>query len=574
MVFAVEFNTVRLFSMILTNNIKQEKVMRAGYTGHISPAEWRWVTVVSSALVLLALVPFLGVVLSAPIQRDQQFMGALHDYPAAASNLAKIVQGMRGEWLSRYLHTPEPHNGVLIDTLYILLGQISRVTSIPTIIIFHVARVGASIFMYAAIYYLSAVIWMRVRTRRIFFVLAVFGSGLGWFFAPVSQNAGYPDLIYPYPFPFYTTLINVHLPLATGCLAILASAMVEVLRPGVNSDPGANNEGLTMFVFSLLLTFLYPQGFFPIAIAFTALLLARAIRNRKSWEQTLRWLLWFGVPAMPLIVYYITVFLYNPVVAQVWLREHHAPAPPVLMLLIGLGLPLLIALPGLYRAVRRFEPDGNQFMLMWLLAMLLLVYLSPAIQMNFALGLMLPLAYFGARAAEDFWFGFVSRPWRLRLLVALLPIIGISHFYALFLPVSALRDDRSQTALLLELDYARAFRWLLSRRPDENTVTLAAPSVGTWLPAWAGTRVVYGYLSETLEAPQKLRAVQAWYNIADEQACDALLNGEYSAHGNYRVTYVFYGPREAALAAGKQTPCLNLLIPVVQFGSVTIYRYP
>jgi hypothetical protein len=44
---------------------------------------------------------------------------------------------------------------------------------------FHVARVFASLFMYVALYQLAASIWSRVRARRVFFVVASIGAGLG-----------------------------------------------------------------------------------------------------------------------------------------------------------------------------------------------------------------------------------------------------------------------------------------------------------------------------------------------------------------------------------------------------------
>jgi hypothetical protein len=349
---------------------------------------------------------------------------------------------------------------------------------------------------------------------------------------------------------------------------MLAGAMVEVLRPGINVSPRVDNAGMTVFSSSLVLIFIYPQAFFPIAIASIALLLSRAIYKRKPIRQSLRWILWLGVPALPLIVYYTTVFLFNPVVAQVWVREHQAAAPSFPILLIGLGLPLIIALPGLIRGVRRFEPDGNQFMLLWLLSMLLLTYLTPVIQMNFALGLMLPIAYFGARASEDFWFNLIHRPWRYRLVVALIPIIAISHLYLLFLPVTA---QYPQSSLLLHRNYALAFRWMYSQRPSDDIVVLTAPQVGTWLPAWTGTRVVYGYLSETLDGQEKLQAVQHWYS--DERDCERLLNGEWSTQGDYQVSYVLYGPLERAINDGEETACLRLIMPTVSFGDLVVYRY-
>lgn len=545
--------------------------MRTGYTGHITPVEWRWVIVVSSMLVLIALLPFLWVVLSGASQ-NQQFMGALHQYPGTASHLGRIIQGTRGEWLGRYLLTPEPHNGVLIDGIYILLGQVSRLTSIPAIVIFHVARVGAAIFMYVAIYYLAAMIWMRVRTRRIFFLLAVVGSGFGWLLSPLTQSPLFPDVASPSPFPFYATLINVHLPLATGCLAILVSAMIEALRPGMTTNPGVDNAGVILFTFSLLLAFLYTQALLPVVIACVGILLARVLRRRDLMAVPLRWMLWLIVPALPLVAYYVTVFLYNPVVSQVWLQENLSPAPPVWMLLAGLGLPLIIAVPGIYRAIRRFEPDGNQFMLLWLLSMLLLVYLTPLIQMNFALGLMLPIAYFGARAMEDFWFNLIPRTWRYRLIVALLPIISISHFYVLFIPLVPIADESPNTSsgVLLERDYSAAVQWLRNRRPDRNQVALASPQVSLWLPAWTGIRVVYGHSSETLDAGVKRQAVENWYRTTDPAECERVLNGAYTAADRYRVTYVFYGPYESQLGSGA---CLDDLLQIATFGSVKVYFY-
>ncbi|MBC8099328.1 MAG: hypothetical protein H7Y11_07785 [Armatimonadetes bacterium] len=550
--------------------------MQTGYTGHIASSEWRWVTLLGSILVLLAVLPFLWVVLNTAGQPQQQFMGALHDYPAAASELGKVVQGAQGALLGRYLHTPEPHNGVLIDIAYVLLGRVARFTALPTIVIYHVARVGASIFMYAAIYSLAAQIWMRVRTRQLFFLLAVIGSGLGWLFAPLTGSPAYPDLTPAVAYPFATTLLNMHLPLATGIAALLVSAMIEVLRPGYNVNPNVQNAGIRLFSYSLLFTLLYPQGLLPLMVAFVGLLLARSIRKRHLTQRTVRWMLWFGVPALPLLVYYASIFLYNPVVARVWIQVNQAPAPRFDQMLIGLGLPLLIALPGIWRAVRKFEPDGNQFMLLWLIALLLLTYLTPVIQMNFMLGIMLPIAYFGARALEDFWLAYLSRNWRYRVVVALIPLLGISHLYVLFLPVASLtdRDPRTNPGFTLELDYALALRWLAATRPPRqwDWTILAAPQVSVWVPAWTGMHVVYGYPAGALNAPAKRAAVERWYGEADAASplCTAMLNGIYTAAGRYTIRYVLYGPRERALGAGA---CLDVLTPVAGFGSVQVYAY-
>lgn len=546
--------------------------MRTGYTGHVSPSEWRWVIMLSSVLVLAALFPFLWVAVSNPASEDQRFMGALHDYANTAGYLSKMIQGSQGEWLGQYLHTPEPHNGVLIDSLYTVLGQLARLTRIPVIVLFHVARIGAAFFMYAGIYYLGATIWMRLRSRRVFFVLAVFSSGLGWLLAPLLNEFNFPDLLYPELYPFYSTLVNVHLPLAVGSMAILVSAIIEVLRPGTLASPTVSNEGATIFCFSFLVTFLYPPGIVPIGIAFVVVLLARMLQHRGV-SYGLRWILCLILPAVPMLLYYGTVIMYNPVVSQIWVNLNRDLLPPLWIFALSLGLPLLIALPGLYRAIRRFEQDGNQIMLLWLLAMVLLIYLTPVIQMSFGLGLMLAIAYFGTRSAEDYWFRLIPRRRRrYRTLVALLPVISLSLLVVLASPMPAFLSGASRvgSSLMLETDYLRLFEWL-RMRPDQNAVVLAAPQVGVWLPAWSGQPVVYGSAHQTLNAGQKRSVVEGWYRNGDNGNCDALLDGTYTAHKRYQVQYVVYGPRERILG---NAPCLTTLDRLVSFGSVQLYVVP
>ncbi len=542
--------------------------MRTGYTGYVSPSEWRWVIILSSIFVLAALFPFLWVAFNDPASSQQRFMGALHDYPNTASYLARMIEGSQGAWLGHYLHTPEPHHGVLVDGVYILLGQLSMLTRIPVIVLFHVARIGAAFFMYAAIYFLGARIWMRVRSRRVFFVLAVCGSGLGWLLAPLTNSPNYIDLLHPELYPFYTTLTNVHLPLAMGGMAILISAIIEVLRPGTDESPMLGNEGGTIFFFSLFVTFLYPPGIVPIGIAFVVVLLARMLQNRGT-PYGLRWMLCLIVPPLPLLAYYGLIFAYNPVVSQIWLNLNRSMLPPVWIFALGLGIPLVIALPGLYRAIRRFEQDGNQIMLLWLLATVLLIYLTPVIQLDFGLGLMLVMAYFGTRSAEDYWFRRFPRKWRYQMLIVVAAGISLSFLVVLMTPMYAFRSAavRAGSSLVLESDYDRLFQWL-RLRPGQEGVVLAAPQVGLWLPAWSGRPVVYGSREYTLNAEQKGKAVADWYRDGQQGNCDALLNGRYSAYGRYQVLYVVYGPREKALG---DAPCLAQLERLVMFGSVELY---
>ena len=541
--------------------------MQSDYTGLVTSAEWRWVTRIASALVGLAALPLLWLLLHGTTGDHREFMGVLHGYQSSAIDLTRIFQGKEGDWLTHYLHTPEPHGGTLIGVFYALLGQLARLTTLAPMVIFHIARCGAAMVMYLSLYLLPSSIWMKSRSRRVFFIIVVLGGGFGWFLTPLTGATGFIDLNATNVFPFFSTLVNVHYPLTIACLALLASVIIAVLRPGNPALPTVENGGLTVFLLSLFLAFIHPLALVPIALAFIFCLNIDWYQRRAFSRPQLQWLMWFGVPALPMIAYYISVAHYNRVAGELWIAENTTPAAAPLYFLLGVGFPLLIALPGIYRAARRFEPDGDRFMLVWLVVMLLLTYLPTVFHQHFAIGFMIPLAYFATRSIEDFWLNFVTRRWRLRLFAALIPLMSASLMLMLVLPMfSSTASTRQSDQWLLEEDYVAAFHWL-RRQAGSDDVVLSAPEVGLWIPVRTGARVVYGHPRLTLDAAEKERAVWQWYRETDPARCLALLQGEYSFDRPYTVRYIVVGPREQAT-----TVCLAGL-RVFSFDTVQIYVY-
>ena len=534
--------------------------MQSGFTAHIAKSEWRWVIFVSVALVLLAYAPYVVLVLSGVSGSDWQFMGVLHNSRDGATYLSKMMLGAEGEWLVHFQHTPDPHDGAFIQVIYPALGQLAGLTGTSIIVVFHIIRTVASMFMYMALYQLAATIWMKIRTRRLFFILVSIGAGFGWLYAILSGGAvDAPDLSIPEAFPLQSTFVNVHFPLAIGCLALLLSVIVTVFRPGAKEEPTVSNGGLLVALLSLMLGLLYPQALVPLGEAALVYVVLLWTSTRQIPRREFLWLLTITLPALPMAVYYGAVVMYNPAMAQ-WSQQNVTPAPSPLVMLIGFGLPLLLALPGLAQAVRRFyESHDDRFMLIWLVVIVILIYLPTNIQRRFAVGMMLPVAYFATRALEAFWFQRVtSRRWRYRLVVLLLPLLLLTPFFALFVPTLPALVNRPQDAqgLFLKRDYIAAFDWL-KNRTSRDDVILASETVSQWIPGWVGARVVYGHPYETLQAVTRDGQVKDWYR----GQCDDLI-------AQYHVKYVLYGPEEAASGG---TQCLDTLQPVARSGEVTIY---
>ncbi len=523
---------------------------------HVTAAEWRWVVLVGSGLVLVAFLPLLWLAVTGVAGTEWQFMGVLFNYRDGATYLSKMAQGAEGAWMLHFQHTPDNHNSAFIQVIYPALGQVARLTSIPPIALFHAARVVASLFMYMAIYQFAAVVWTRLRTRRIFFVLASIGAGFGWLFSPLTGDTSFPDLTIPEIFPFYSSLMNVHFPLAIACLALLASIIVAVFRPGEQQGPSARNGGLEVGLLSFALALLYPQALVPFGAALGLFVAVDWLRQRRVNLRALRWWLVLVAPAAPIAVYYGALLAYNPALSE-WNSQNITLAPSPLVLALGLGIPLVIALPGIYRAIRRFEPDGDQFMLIWLLAMLVVMYLPTNTQRRFSAGMMLLIAYFATRSLEDFWFTYVNRRWRARLLVVAVPLMAMSYLLLILLNMRV-----EEGGPFLERDYTAAFEWLRFNT-EADDVVLASPNVSLWVPAWTGTRVVYGHPFETLNAEAREQAVLDWYGGSLAANCSDILDST-----SYTVSYVIIGPQEELLG---DNACAAELTEVARFGSVALY---
>jgi hypothetical protein len=526
---------------------------------HITPAEWRWVILLSGILILVAFAPFLWVAASGVTRSQWQFMGILNNYQDGATYLSRMLQGIEGNWLIHFQDTPETHNPILFSILYTALGHLSQLINLSPIALFHVARVIASLVMYIALYHLGARIWPhKLRSRRMFFVIVAIGSGLGWFFGPLTGEVTYPDLAIPEIFPFYSSLVNVHFPLAIACIALMCSGLIGAFRPGMEDNPSVQNGGLAIGLLSVALSLLYPQSLVPLIAAVAVYVVVHSLRQKKIAVREVRWWLVLSLPALPMAAYYAALITYNPVAAE-WTRQNVTLTPSPLIMILGLGIPLLIALPGIYQAVRRFEQDGDQLMLIWLVMIIVAVYLPTTIQRRFAIGLMIPIAYFATRALDGFWFQIINRAWRYRLLVAVIPLMTISYIFPLLSNIP-LSEQAVPIGPFLPQDYAAAFAWL-KQTAQTSDVILASDVVSAWIPAWVGSRVVYGHPYETVDAVHKKQQVVDWYAGTDASDCGALLS-------EYAVQYIISGPEEAKLG---HTSCLDSLKSLFTYGSVTVY---
>jgi len=510
----------------------------------ITRQEWRWATGWAVALVLLSGLPYLLAALAAPA--GWHFAGLLTNPLDGHSYMAKMQQGAAGNWLFHLAYTPEPHPSAFIFTFYLALGHLAALTGLPNPVVFHAARLAAGLGMLLALFNLTAHITPQRQERRVAFWLLLTASGLGWLGALAGA---FPiDLWVPEAFTPYCVYANPHFPAGIGLMAFI---FTQILR----NEPLSIWQVVAVAGAALALAMILPFALLTTWAVLAIFLAQRSVAagRRLPWKQI--WLtLSAGIAAAPVIFYQYWVSVSNPILAG-WSAQNVTPAPRVIDFALGYGLVGALAILGGWRMLRQKErPPGEWLILLWAITTVALVYLPFNLQRRLITGLHVPLCILAAMGLVR-WLNNRRRSRQVIALVIALSAVGTLFGWSLPLAAALQSPEQSYPASLLFIrsDEQAAFDWLRGHSTPD-TVVLASPRVGMFLPGQTGARAYYGHPFETIAAATKRAQAEAFFR------------GEIAAPP---VDFIFYGPTEQALG---QPTAFNRLPVVFTAGAVTIYQ--
>lgn len=507
--------------------------------------EWLVLGLLMALVVSLTAGPYLY---AAWLGGEQAIFGGFLLNPVdGATYLAKMHQGWEGSWRARLAFTAEPGEGAFFFPFYLALGHLARLFGISLVVMFHLARLVASLLMLWSLYkYFKAHLVIPERTWPAF-ILAVFGSGLGWLAVPAGGFTA--DFWVAEAYPFLAAYANPHFPLGIA----LTLWCLTPPRADQNGVWGGGAALVTLAV-GLALAFLLPFGLL-IALGVLAFLALGDLYRRQPVGWHVHRFIWLACAAAPVMLYDLWVVHNDPVFAA-WNRQNLTPTPPPLDLLLAFSPALLLALGGAWLALQE-RPARLALFLAWVATTLGVVYLPLNLQRRMLTGFYIPLAGLAVYTLERL------APQRMRLVFLLVLVVSLPTNLLVLLAArhGALTRDPQ---LYLSVGEWRAFEWL-----QENTspaaLVLASPESGLWIPAYSGRRVLYGHPFETADAAGERATVSAFFEGSMKPAQrQALL----ASRG---VDYVFWGPRERTLARIAPDESWEA---VYEEGGVTIYAVP
>lgn len=515
-----------------------------------------WIAIVATLTLVLSSVPnWVGY---AAETSELSYKGAFFDPQDYSVHISMLRAGMQGEWAYQFRFTTEPHGMAYTRLFYILLGQANRLLKLEPATVFEIARWLFGYLSLFAAYALTKRVFKESLSQRVAFLLAVFGSGLGW----LQLLFGWiPDPITPIDFwlidayVFFGVALFPHFSFVTAMLCLVFLLYLDYLETG----------GWTRIVgiaaVAILTQFVNPIAFVLVDLALAAATLMVWIQNRKiDWRHVFALGL-IAIAQLPLLVYNFDLLINDPFWSQ-FTRQNETLSPPPVYYLWGFGLLWPLALIGLLSAGRQRNPAlfGAAA---WIVTGLVLAYAPLAIQRRFLHGITIPLALLSTEGMEHIFHSlakksrFIARRTISLAIIAIL-LISLSSLY-LSLGRSLFRKSHpAEFFYPAALDPALAW---LEKNAVPGDFVLSSATSGLLIAQKTDLRVYIGHEMETLEYPSKSQRVEAFYQ---GQAEDNWLS-------TIPVRWVLYGPYEQKLSADNQLSFSNLKI-VYQFEGIAIYK--
>ena len=419
-----------------------------------------------------------------------QFNGFLVNPTDGHSYLAKMQLGRSGEWLFRLPYTSKPGDGVFLFTYYIVLGHIAGLLHLPSIIIFHVARIINSAFLF---FVLTKYVKIYIKEKWTLYSIGLlcFGSGLGWLvllFGYVNSDFNIPEL-----YPFLSCLTNPHFPLAIGLMLIIL-------------DRSRDLRLVNIFITSMLSILLLIIQPFCMVIILGILSISILVALRENLRAKVIQLFALAVPSIAFGLYLTMIIKNNPALSS-WNSQNLTPSPPIWDLLIALSPIILPAIYGIISVIRAKE-KAYYPLVIWTLLVILLAYIPLNLQRRFLIGLYIPVTLLGIKGIILF-----AENMRGKIKNIVFSAAIPSNIILIALSISAVTQNNPN--LVMRDSLSDGLQWINSYVLD-GSIILTSPQIGLYIPAYTNQRVIYGHPYETANAKLNQANAEAFFSRMDK----------------------------------------------------------
>lgn len=496
-------------------------------------------------LTMLIIVINLGVLLFAYQSAGSElvFGGLLYNTTDGQSYFVKMKEGFTGAWRFTLAYSCAKSDGAYVFLYYIFLGHLTRWLRLSIPFMFHFARLfNAAILIFMLGFLIRKLIpddkW-AIRTLW----LVTLGSGMGYLtliFHILSDNERVSE---GYPF-----LSMFGIPHFTLGMAIFIGIVLILMR-----DDGWINAAKAG-ILALLLAIVQPFLVVNIVAVAGLQTVWKFIGNRRI-DYRIPLLIFVG--GLSYLGYQYWALNTDPVLTQ-WTAQNRTPAPAWWDFILCISPALFYIILAVIRRTKIVFPP-HSIIVIWFVSTVLLTYFPYALQRRFMAGIYIPAVILAFIGITSFFDQQRAMHWLYRA-AWVLSLPGT----VIFVVLSIYGIVNHSNTFYLTRGEVQALSWLgTDGKPD--SLVLASPSTGLFIPTWSDHCIIYGHPFETLNHEASKQLVTSIFNgsMSSQEFNDYLKRAE--------VEYVFYGPREKILG----DPDYFKSLPVAfTSNDVIIYQVP
>jgi hypothetical protein len=414
-------------------------------------------------------------------------------------------------------------------------------------------------------------IFNEIYWRRVAFLLALLGSGLGWLLMLIGWFPR-PD-ISPIDFwlvdgyVFFSILTFPHF-----------SAVITLIIGMIAAYLGYLKRASVWLIICVIVLGLCAQTIQPYSPILADIAILGAFLGISWQKRMLNWkgfvvLFIIGFSQLPLFLYNALVFKSGPI-WEAFVSQNITLSPPPAYYLWGYFLfwPFVILGLGKLLIDLKVRSSGSMVdnlpgltaMACWVLGALVLAYLPSVLQRRFVLGLTVPLSILSTYALKSSVFPWLElhRAKRLRNVKGLVPVLFISFSMISSLILSfntAWFAAQRPMTLFDSRALVGAVDWL-QIQAGQADVVLSSENTGLLVASRTGLPVFIGHPIETMDYQNKLNQIHDFYQ------------GRIAPDWMYQrgIRWVIWGPVEKELS-GKERLEMDL-VEAYQDQDVVIYR--
>lgn len=472
----------------------------------VTASEWRFAIIAAVIVITATFLPVIYGVVNTPDR--WQFTGVNHlNAEDTYSYLSWIEQGRQWHLLFQNVFDSGQQQRLIVQPLFLVMGFSGALTGLPNLIIYHVFRVVLGFIFLVIVYKFGTLFFYNVRERKIFYLLVLGSSGIGWLVGSLVPST---DLWVTDSISF---LALYQSPLLLYSLSLMIAVWYGVIRfLQVQRWKYALGGGAAFFI--LIISHYYICLLLGLGIMLFALF--ERARERCSTRQLVQLLGCLGIGTV-LGGWYLLYASHRSsgLFGYFSQMDFYSPAP--IAYLAGFGFIVLLAIFGAILAIRQHRQSFIPIII-WVFFAIFLLYQPwlPGLQRKFTEGLQIALVLL-ATSGVAYLLGLLERRGMVikkSWFVYGLLFLSLSNVSVMLHDVAAYRISR-QVPFYMPIETVYVASWL-KQNTQPSEIILAPYWTSNFIAGLAARTVYMGHAYNTPDSRAKWEQVNWFFNTSGD----------------------------------------------------------